>query len=169
MQTQILRLQPFTRPIMNSLSISRWIFSSFACLCLSAILLTGCASTTEPFIPAPFAKPARPAGMDSEAATTLAASAEQTEAPHETAFYKTPAAPKAGRATAGRPGGGSGSAALTVIGSRAYLGSGPRLLILDVSQPAAPRSRWKICRCRNSSTLSSPPFSSAMFPWTPRF
>ncbi|MFZ1241589.1 MAG: hypothetical protein WAV66_19855, partial [Anaerolineae bacterium] len=34
--------------------------------------------------------------------------------------------------------GGSGSAALTVIGSRAYLGSGPRLLILDVSQPAAP-------------------------------
>ncbi|MFZ1239557.1 MAG: hypothetical protein WAV66_09430, partial [Anaerolineae bacterium] len=34
--------------------------------------------------------------------------------------------------------GGSGSAALAVIGSRAYLGSGPRLLILDVSQPAAP-------------------------------
>lgn len=103
MRIQIPHLQPAIRSIMNSLSISRWISGSCSCLSLSMIFLAGCASTTEPFIPAPFVKPARPVDMDAEAATSTRSSAEQAEAPHETSFYKTPAAPKAGRTIAGRP------------------------------------------------------------------
>jgi general secretion pathway protein D len=67
--------------------------------------IAGCATSTEPFIPAPFVKAARPDDLDSAAGKAGQVSpADQPETtPRETAFYKTPPLPKMGRMTAGSP------------------------------------------------------------------